>query len=216
MVVAALVANDLDALASAVEADPRFRVVATAKDGEGLLRACRTHQPNLVVLGPMLASDGHDLLSELRRQQPGLDVLIEPAGDSLPPLLDEVASGARSASWQLEPDTSNVATARRLIADVLAAWGCDQLIPDAQLVVTELVTNAIVHAETSCHVSLRLTDGGIRIAVSDGDLNHQPDPKPFDLEREGGRGLLIVSTLAAAWGIAPGGHGKTVWADLVA
>jgi anti-sigma regulatory factor (Ser/Thr protein kinase) len=216
VVVAALVAGDLDALASVVDADPRFRVVATAADGASLVRACGLHRPDLVVLGPRLSAETHDLLTDLRRQQPWLDVVIEPAGDSLPPLLDELAAGARAASWHLEPDTANVATARQLVAEVLGVWGCDHLVPDAQLVVTELVTNAIVHTETSCQVSIRLAGEGIRIAVTDGDLTHQPDPKPFDLEREGGRGLLIVSSLAAAWGIAPDGNGKTVWADLVA
>jgi anti-sigma regulatory factor (Ser/Thr protein kinase) len=119
------------------------------------------------------------------------------------------------ARWDLEADTANVAVARHRTAQLLTEWGCDGLVADAELVVTELVTNAIVHAETSCRVSIEHTGRGVRIAVADGDIANRPRPQPFDLEREGGRGLLIVSTLAAAWGIAPGTTGKTVWADLV-
>jgi anti-sigma regulatory factor (Ser/Thr protein kinase) len=120
------------------------------------------------------------------------------------------------ARWDLAADTANVAVARHRTAEILTEWGCDHLIGDAELVVTELVTNAIVHAETGCEVTIQLTADGIRIAVADGDSTNRPQPQPFDLEREGGRGLLIVSALAAAWGIAPGRGGKTVWADLVA
>lgn len=109
-----------------------------------------------------------------------------------------------------------MALARHRTAEILREWGCDHLVADAELVVTELVTNAIVHAETGCEVSVELTADGVRISVSDGDGSNRPQPQPFDLEREGGRGLLIVSALANAWGISPGASGKTVWATLVA
>jgi anti-sigma regulatory factor (Ser/Thr protein kinase) len=210
------VSRDLDALVSVVRADRRFRVLATATDADTLLETCRAHRPDLVVLGPRLAAETHELLTDLRAELPWLSVLIEPAGDTLPPSLDELAGPVRTASWTLEPDTANIATARQLTAEVLRAWGCDHLIPDAQLVVTELVTNAIVHADSSCQLSLQVNGAGIRIAVTDSDRISQPDPQPFDLQREGGRGLLIVSTLASSWGIEPEARGKTVWADLVA
>jgi anti-sigma regulatory factor (Ser/Thr protein kinase) len=123
-------------------------------------------------------------------------------------------SGATSVSWRLEPDTARVAEARRIVGEVLTDWGCEGLIPDAQLVVTELITNAIVHAESPCQVTLDLTDDRLRIQVTDEDPS-VPEPQPYDLMREGGRGLLIVGALAAAWGIDEATRGKTVWAELV-
>ena len=118
--------------------------------------------------------------------------------------------------WSLAADTANVAMARHRTAELLTDWGYDELVADAELVVTELVTNAIIHAETGCQVTVERTRNGVRISVADGDGTSRPRPQPFDLEREGGRGLLIVSTLASDWGISPGDEGKTVWADLVA
>ena len=124
---------------------------------------------------------------------------------------------ARTVSWSLDADTAGVATARRLTKEALIRWGCDALVDDAQLVVTELVTNAILHSESDCKVTIDLGDQYLRIAVTDSG-GGVPEPQPFDLTREGGRGLLIVSTLAQAWGVIPaqGARGKTVWAELVA
>lgn len=96
---------------------------------------------------------------------------------------------------------------------MLQSWGCDGLVDDAQLVVTELVTNSMLHAETACRVSIELSTEALRIEVTDRDPS-PPEPQPFDREREGGRGLLIVSSLASAWGIDRRDDGKTVWAEL--
>lgn len=116
-------------------------------------------------------------------------------------------------TWYLAPDTAMVADARRRATAALERWGCDALIPDAQLVLTELLTNAIVHAESSCTVTLELSGTSLHIEVSDDDPT-PPQPQPFDVMREGGRGLLIVSSLASAWGIEPNATGKRVWAHL--
>jgi anti-sigma regulatory factor (Ser/Thr protein kinase) len=116
-------------------------------------------------------------------------------------------------TWHLEPDTAMVADARRRTTEALTSWGCDGLIADAQLVITELVTNAIVHAESACTVTLQLDDRSLHIEVTDDDPT-PPKPQPFDVMREGGRGLLIVATLASAWGIEPQARGKRVWAQL--
>jgi anti-sigma regulatory factor (Ser/Thr protein kinase) len=125
--------------------------------------------------------------------------------------------GVHTVSWDLDADTAGVATARRLTKEALSRWGCDGLIDDAQLVVTELVTNAILHSKSDCTVTIDLGAQKLRIAVTDNG-NGVPEPQPFDLTREGGRGLLIVATLADAWGVIPedGAAGKTVWAELVA
>ena len=124
-----------------------------------------------------------------------------------------IATGATRWGWDLDADTSLVADARHRIGELLTSWGCDALIADAQLVVTELLTNSILHAESACRVTLELSPEGLRIEVTDRDPS-PPEPQPFDREREGGRGLLIVGTLASAWGIEQREGGKTVWAEL--
>lgn len=127
----------------------------------------------------------------------------------------ESKQGALVASWRHDADTAEVAEARHTTGKVLIDWGCDGLVDDAQLVVTELVTNAILHTESPCTVSLQLSDSALHIAVTDHGLGF-PERQPFDLHREGGRGLLIVSSLADAWGVEPVDQGKTVWATLAA
>lgn len=138
-----------------------------------------------------------------------------------PPWTASVGSVTRSgvpeptfrASWELQPDTAMASEARRRTAEALRRWGCDALIPDAQLVITELVTNAIVHTGAVSTVTIELEGNTLYIEVADTDPN-PPRPQPFDLTREGGRGLLIVATLANAWGIEPHASGKKVWAEL--
>ncbi|MFP3906571.1 MAG: ATP-binding protein [Acidimicrobiales bacterium] len=124
-------------------------------------------------------------------------------------------TGTAHVEWDVEPDTTMVAETRRRTGELLSEWGCQAMVTDAQLVVSELVNNAILHAGSSCRVSLALSDQRLTIEVTDDDPS-PPEPQPFDPHREGGRGLLIVSTLATRWGIEPVGTGKTVWAELAA
>jgi anti-sigma regulatory factor (Ser/Thr protein kinase) len=103
--------------------------------------------------------------------------------------------------------------ARRFVTETLAAWARPELRNDAELLVTELATNALVHAGSGFTVSLSRVEGGVRIAV--GDVRSSPpehrDAETFAL---GGRGLHLVATLARDWGhtVVPGG--KLVWAEL--
>ncbi len=123
------------------------------------------------------------------------------------------ADESPTVTWHLTPDTAMATEARRRTAAILREWGCEKLVDDAELVVTELVTNAIVHTEADSTLTLTLDNGTLYIEVTDADPN-PPKPQPFDLTREGGRGLLIVATLARAWGIEPHASGKKVWAHL--
>jgi anti-sigma regulatory factor (Ser/Thr protein kinase) len=88
----------------------------------------------------------------------------------------------------------------------------------AQLVVSELVTNAVLHASDSPTISLdlRLTDGAVRVMVSDGGLG-EPDrgPHPDPRTSETGRGVWLVDAFAERWGTEMHGRdGKTVWCEL--
>jgi anti-sigma regulatory factor (Ser/Thr protein kinase) len=88
------------------------------------------------------------------------------------------------------------------------------LVSDATLVLSELVTNAVVHAATDVHVSIELHDDtGIHLEVGD-DTAALPRVLVCEPEHIGGAGMRIVEQLVASWGARRVGPGKIVWADL--
>ncbi|WP_372443784.1 ATP-binding protein [Streptomyces adelaidensis] len=99
----------------------------------------------------------------------------------------------------------------------LTGWAlCEDTCDTAALVVSELVTNAIVHT-ASTHVVCELHDGDdlVRIAVRDeGCAPGEPHPSPQRPEEEHGRGLLLIEALCRSWGAQPAGLGLLVWADV--
>lgn len=217
----------------------KFSVVGEAGDGESALRLAVEARPNIVVLDlglPDIA--GHEVLSRLRTNLPDVRVVVftgtEPdnrssfhewgadgvviKGDHLSRLLsvleDVAAKEFETVGVTLAHDPSSVRVARRLTADSLSGWGAKTLVEDAVLVVSELVTNAITHAESTCHLALHWSGQALRIEVTDFGLG-SPEPQPQSTIRPGGRGLMIVSSVAAAWGIDPRPIGKVVWAELV-
>ncbi|GGR71464.1 hypothetical protein GCM10010269_07910 [Streptomyces humidus] len=99
----------------------------------------------------------------------------------------------------------------------MTGWSvCEDTCDTAALVVSELVTNAIVHTASDIVVcELRDGDDLIRIAVRDqGCSPDEPHPSPQRPEEEHGRGLLLVEALCQAWGAQEHGLGLLVWADL--
>ncbi|UQA92247.1 SpoIIE family protein phosphatase [Streptomyces halobius] len=114
------------------------------------------------------------------------------------------------AEWRLAIDPQEVSRARRLTGNQLARWGLHSSVETAQLMVSEVVTNAVRHAHTQ-HVVLRLvhTDA-LLCEVSDDDhaLPQLLSAGPAD---ECGRGLRVVSRLAREWGTSRTSTGKTVW-----
>jgi anti-sigma regulatory factor (Ser/Thr protein kinase) len=108
----------------------------------------------------------------------------------------------------------SAAVARALTERVLTGWGIADLIADAQVVVSELVTNALVHAGTSAELRLAHHHRSLRIAVVDHGPG-TPDPHAPSEARIGGRGLQIVDAISNAWGVENiTGDGKLVWAEL--
>jgi anti-sigma regulatory factor (Ser/Thr protein kinase) len=84
---------------------------------------------------------------------------------------------------------------------------------DAQLVVSELVTNALMHGDGALVLRASITDSAVQLSVTDsGDA--LPEVLPLDPSRIGGLGLIVVDRLASDWGISPFPGGKTVWAAL--
>ena len=87
----------------------------------------------------------------------------------------------------------------------------------ASLVATELVTNAVIHADRGpTQLLVSVGDARLRIEVSDGDSNRLPRRMHREVTAEGGRGLALVDSLSAAWGTRRPhiGQGKTVWCEL--
>jgi anti-sigma regulatory factor (Ser/Thr protein kinase) len=120
---------------------------------------------------------------------------------------------------RLHPEPTSARLARLMIADACHAWDLSHLRYRAQLVVSELVTNAIVHAGTDMLVTASRRASGLYLAIRDGNPA-LPRPKPPTAAGAqlgaGGRGLQIVRDTAAAWGALPthDGEGKVVWATL--
>ncbi|MER7795393.1 SpoIIE family protein phosphatase [Streptomyces sp. NPDC097640] len=106
---------------------------------------------------------------------------------------------------------ATVAEARRWASRQLMAWGMEEAVFTTELVVSELVTNAIRHA--SSPIQLRLIhDTGLICEVSDASSTapHMRRARSFD---EGGRGLLLVAQLTQRWGTRQTAHGKVIWAE---
>ncbi|MGV9349425.1 SpoIIE family protein phosphatase [Streptomyces spiralis] len=117
-------------------------------------------------------------------------------------------------------DLRGVAEAREFVHETLAQWQCDTIIEDAELGTSEIVTNALLHADSVVDLRLRQFPDRIRIEVRDTAV---APPVPSSLaiaddeeaeQAEGGRGLMIVEHLAQRWGSSPSGRGKNVWFEL--
>jgi hypothetical protein len=116
---------------------------------------------------------------------------------------------------ELSNDHEAVRLARRAVADHLQALGLDDLVDGVKLVVTELVTNAFLHAGCSPRLVLAPLPRGVRVEVHD---SSRLAPVLLSIEAGGmtGRGLRLVDALATTWGFSPTDDGKKVWAELLA
>ncbi|WP_063775020.1 ATP-binding SpoIIE family protein phosphatase [Streptacidiphilus anmyonensis] len=115
-------------------------------------------------------------------------------------------------SWSLALDASEVRRARSLVHDQLTRWGLAELSELTELLVSELVTNALRVAKGSVELQL-MRVGKLLVEVSDDDHN-LPSLEPSELLDEEGRGLGLVSQLASRWGTSRKAVGKVVWFEL--
>ncbi|MBZ3905727.1 SpoIIE family protein phosphatase [Streptomyces griseiscabiei] len=115
------------------------------------------------------------------------------------------------AVWNLTDDPALVANARKLATDQLNRWGLEEAVFVTELVVSELVTNAIRYGGAPIQLRL-IRDRTLICEVSDASSTspHLRRARQFD---EGGRGLLLVAQLTDRWGSRPSGAGKTIWAE---
>ncbi|MER6942976.1 ATP-binding protein [Nonomuraea sp. NPDC000554] len=119
------------------------------------------------------------------------------------------------ASWTFAAKPVSIPRARRLTRAQLEAWGFDGQSEVAELLVTELTTNAMRHTRTTFRLSLSVEDGLLRCEVEDADPR-LPFVRTARLDDERGRGLHLVDMLACCWGAEPAGPGKIVWFELPA
>jgi anti-sigma regulatory factor (Ser/Thr protein kinase) len=105
------------------------------------------------------------------------------------------------------------ARAREWIGGVCKRSGFDHVSDEATLMVSELVTNAVVHARTDCMLRAENRDQGLLVEVFDRDVC-AIRPGPGEPSAEAGRGLMIVGALATDWGVTQHATGKSVWFTL--
>ena len=122
--------------------------------------------------------------------------------------------GERSVT-RLPGDPSAVPTARRFASQAVASYGGnDDVLDKTRLLVTELTTNAVLHAHSPIRLSVEPIDDVMRIEVRDDDPRPlQPPCKP-EPDAVRGRGLWLVSVMARAWGVNRNERGKTVWFEV--
>src|SRR3954447_12967410 len=117
-----------------------------------------------------------------------------------------------AAAMSLAPDPGAPQQARRFIAATLEDPGLDETREVAELLVSELVTNAVVHAASPVEVEIEIDDAGVLVRVRDADTGPLVMRAGGGSELdEGGRGFLLVDRLAEAWGTEHRGGRKTVW-----
>ncbi|MFH8414129.1 SpoIIE family protein phosphatase [Streptomyces collinus] len=181
------------------------------------------HTDGLLARGETWAVDaGRERLRRALEQSGPLDSYCRAVVDALVPArpYDDVAllvartkrlGSEQVAAWELPSDPAVVADARRTATRQLARWGLDELSFTTELVVSELVTNAMRYATGSIRLRL-IRERALVCEVLDGGATapHLRHPRTTD---EGGRGLLLVSQLTQRWGTRFVPEGKIIWAE---
>jgi PAS domain S-box-containing protein len=120
--------------------------------------------------------------------------------------------GGIACTLELRPES--VAAARRFVARALAEWDCAELVEDACLLASEMVTNAVRHSRTPVELRMSLTSTEVTVETVDDNCN-PPQQREAEETEECGRGLSLVDALAHEWGSCVGATGKTVWFTLL-
>ncbi|WP_203593075.1 SpoIIE family protein phosphatase [Streptomyces sp. SID9124] len=125
---------------------------------------------------------------------------------------------ARAAAT-FDPVARSVATARAFVRDTLQGWGYTDVVDDAVVLTSELVTNAVVHAGTAADVLCLRTEDGVRVEIADHYPEREIPLQPAGLnfgnsDSENGRGLLLCAALASRWGVEYSPTRKHVWFQL--
>ena len=128
-------------------------------------------------------------------------------------LLDAVEEALAEARVRFAEDLTSGQSARRFIADALDEWRASDVVHIVQLLVTELVTNSVVHAHSDVDVAVLLGARNIRVEVTDSNPV-LPQPREVDETSTSGRGLALVRDLSDRWGTEARADGKVVWFEV--
>ncbi|MGW2184023.1 ATP-binding protein [Streptomyces sp. NPDC001732] len=122
-------------------------------------------------------------------------------------------ASAWDASWPLPRELTSVRLARRLVTAQLGDWAMVCLTDIAELLVSELVTNALRHTRGPVRLNLWLSDSRLLCEVEDTEPA-RPARNAVAPDEEGGRGVELLDLLADDWGSTRTATGKTVWFEL--
>ncbi len=117
------------------------------------------------------------------------------------------------AATVLPPVATAPREARRFVTTTLQRWHVDGASDVVELLTSELVTNAVLHARTPVSLRLVRRDGGLRVEVVDGSPA-LPTARLYSDDSVTGRGLQLVESLAHRWGVDPGQEAKTMWFEI--
>ncbi|MEU3779862.1 ATP-binding protein [Streptomyces sp900129855] len=119
-----------------------------------------------------------------------------------------------SLAFVAEPE--EVTALRRLMRLHLNLWGLPEVVQDAQLCVTELVSNVITHVGSGTPTTLAVSMNGahLRIEIQDPDTRALPTLLQSGVDSEGGRGMALVDATAVRWGVELHGDRKVTWCEL--
>jgi CheY-like chemotaxis protein len=217
-----------------------FDVVADAADGPTAVAMVEEHEADLLVLDADLPRlDGVAVVERVRTIRPHCACVfvsslpaaeLQAAGsvgvvDRAVPatrLASEVQAVAaaveavdnvRDAAMTVGADKLAPRAARRFVDELLAEAGYDDVLDTVELLVTEVVTNAVLHARSEAKVVVRLLPDAVRVEVIDNDDSF-PVRRKARTDQPGGRGLELVEQMSRAWGIDMLTVGKRTWFEV--
>ncbi|MER7841527.1 SpoIIE family protein phosphatase [Streptomyces sp. NPDC096040] len=162
-------------------------------------------------LGAALAQPGPSLEDLCSRAMETLPTQAQPDDVTLLLARTRALQPARVASWDLPDEPATVPTVRHLVARQLSEWGLEPLVTPVELIVSELVTNAIRHGDGPGRLRL-IQHRVLTCEVSDTHTGRPRPRHPHTLD-EHGRGLFLIAQLSRRWGSRCAGDGKIVWAE---
>jgi DNA-binding NarL/FixJ family response regulator len=186
----------IDALPKLVEASPDTRVVVVS----GFPRGRLAH-----------LTLGHGAVGYVEKSlspRAMVNDIVAVAG-----LLETVTLALDALRTRLERDPRSSAAARRFVGEALRTWECEDLLDTVNLLVSELVTNSVLHANSAPDVAVLLKPDVVRIEVTD-ESGALPTVRGASEEAISGRGLALVESLASRWGVEVADVGKTVWFEV--
>ena len=113
------------------------------------------------------------------------------------------------------PEPTSVGQARSFVRMTLDDWDADDFEEAATLLVSEVVTNLVLHARTAGELVVQLSDDRLRVELHDGTRS-LPQAKRYGLEATTGRGIGLLETMSSSWGAEVTASGKRVWFELEA